>query len=309
MTARFTVLASGSTGNACLLQAGGSGLLIDCGLGPRRLAERLAACDLAWRHVHAAVLTHTHSDHWHEATLAHLARLGVPLYCHPAHDDYLGDASPAFAELLAAGRVRSYDPAADFAPAPGVTCRPLPVPHDGGPTFGFRFEAAGGLFGPAWAVGYAADLGCWDEALARALADVDLLAVEFNHDVEMQRHSGRPYPLIRRVLGDEGHLSNEQGADLVRAAVAASAHGCLRHVVPLHVSRQCNRPELARAAAEGALRGAEAVAAVHLHVADRGGPSLAIRVSGGGSRRGSRRSKPGPPRAGFWDGEGLADAG
>src|SRR5436305_12157328 len=104
MTARFTVLASGSTGNACLLQAGGSGLLIDCGLGPRRLAARLAACDLTWRHVHAPVLTHTHSDHRHEATLAHLARLGLPPYCHPAHHHYQGAASPASAEPLPAGR-------------------------------------------------------------------------------------------------------------------------------------------------------------------------------------------------------------
>src|SRR3954447_14217616 len=220
MAARFTVLASGSTGNACLLQSGEFGLLIDCGLGPRALAGRLAACGLSWRNVHAAVLTHTHSDHWREAALIRLARLGVRLFCHPEHAAHLERVCPAFPALSAGGLVMSYG-ADEFAPVPGLSCRPLPVSHDCGATFGFRFAGASGLFGHSWAVGYAADLGCWDESLARSLADVDLLAVEFNHDVEMQRRSGRPYPLVRRVLGDEGHLSNEQGAGLVRAAIAA----------------------------------------------------------------------------------------
>jgi len=38
--------------------------------------------------------------------------------------------------------------------------------------------------------------------MVEALADVDLLGVEFNHDVEMQRRSGRSPALIARVLGD-----------------------------------------------------------------------------------------------------------
>jgi phosphoribosyl 1,2-cyclic phosphodiesterase len=289
MTARFTVLASGSTGNACLLQADGSGLLIDCGIGPRRLAARMAACSLGWRHVHAVVLTHTHSDHWYEPTLGHVARLGLPVHCHPSHAAYLTQASPSFAAIDAARRVHFYDATNPFSAVPGLTCRALAVPHDGGPTFGFRFEGANGLYGPTWSVGYATDLGCWEESLARALSDVDLLALEFNHDVEMQVRSGRPYPLIRRILGDEGHLSNEQAAGLLRAVIAASGHACLRHVIPLHLSRDCNRPSIARAAALAALHDASAVG-VHLHTPDRGGPSLTIGVASTPRRAGTGRT-------------------
>ena len=308
MTARFTVLASGSTGNAYLLQAGGSGVLIDFGVGPRRLARRLAACGLSWRNIHASVLTHTHSDHWHEGALCQLAELGVSLFCHPAHRDYLTIASPTFAEMVASDKVHVYEPATDFGVVPGISCRPIAVCHDCGPTFGFRFEGQDGLYGPGWAVGFAADLGCWDDCLAQALTDVDLLAVEFNHDVEMQRRSGRPDSLISRVLSDEGHLSNEQGAGLLRAAVAASTHSCLRHVVPLHLSRQCNRPALARAAAEGAVRAAKATARVHLHANGRGGPSLLIGVTAGQRQRVARRSTSRPDDPGFWT-DDLADVG
>ena len=121
--------------------------------------------------------------------------------------------------------MRPFEPWQEFALAAGLRCRPLPVRHDGGATFGFRLEGGRDLFGQAAAVGYVADLGCWDDDLAGGLADVDLLAVEFNHDVAMEYASGRSPRLIDRVLGDEGHLSNAQGAGLVRAVLARSETG------------------------------------------------------------------------------------
>src|SRR3954468_21418882 len=189
MALRFTVLASGSGGNASLVEADGFGVLIDAGLGPRQLASRLAAAGLSWASVQAVLLTHTHSDHWKDRALAHLHRRGVPLLCHPDHHGTLLAYSPAFAGLRAAGLVRRFEPGDEFALAPNLRCRALPVRHDGGATFGFRFEEAGGLFGQPAALGYAADLGCWDDDLADALAGVDLLGVEFNHDVELERLS------------------------------------------------------------------------------------------------------------------------
>ncbi len=290
MTARFTALASGSAGNACLVQAGGVGVLLDFGLGPRTLAGRMLARGLSWRNVHAALLTHTHGDHWHEATLAHLGRLGTTLHCHASHADSLAQQSDAFNALYLTGRVRTYDAGRAVDLAPGLTALPLPVSHDGGETFGFRFEGGHGLFGPGWAVGYAADLGCWDGDLARALADVDLLALEFNHDEHLQRTSGRPQHLIRRVLGDRGHLSNRQAQDLLTQVLGESLHTCPRHVVPLHLSRDCNRPELALTAARAALTAAGRPAAVTIAPQREPGPT--ITVAGEGSAGRSRRRPP-----------------
>src|SRR4051794_21966239 len=99
MPARFTALASGSAGNACLIQAGRCGVLLDFGLGPRTLASRMASRGLGWRHVTAALLTHTHTDHWNETTLVYLKRLAVPLFCHPTHVEALNDWSDAFRAL------------------------------------------------------------------------------------------------------------------------------------------------------------------------------------------------------------------
>src|SRR5262245_27280746 len=133
MTMRFTVLASGSGGNASLLEVGDFGLLLDAGLGPRQLAARLADADLSWSAVDALILTHTHSDHWHDRTFAHLHRRNLPVWCHGGHHDFLGDYSPAFRDLHTANLIRTFDIGEDLPLASGLRCRALPIRHDGGP--------------------------------------------------------------------------------------------------------------------------------------------------------------------------------
>lgn len=276
MVARFSVLASGSSGNANLLQSGDFGLLVDAGLPPRTIASRLAAVGASWRSVRAVLLTHTHTDHWNETTFAQLRALGLPLWCHAGHFAVLSSYGSAFQELLAAGLVRTYEMDEEFEIAPGLTCRPLRVPHDSEPTFGFRFAGSPDLFGPTWSLGYLSDLGCWSEELVRGIGEVDVLALEFNHDVGLERRSRRPAHLIARVLGDFGHLSNAQAANFLRTTLEQSSPGKLRHVVQLHLSRDCNRPELAAAAADEVVADRPIPVQVHTASQYRAGPILRL---------------------------------
>ena len=247
MSLHFHVLASGSSGNACVLEASGFGVLIDFGLSPRQLAPRMKRCGLSWNRIHAVLLTHPHSDHWQAATLTQIAKLQLPIYCHADHVNELNQDSRAFQALSAAKLIRHYVPGEPLSLHAECQCLPIELAHDGAMTCGFRFD------GPSWALGYMADLGCWTPALAKRMADVDLLALEFNHDVAMQLQSGRHPTLIRRVLGDRGHLSNDQAADLLTEIVNRSEPGRVKHLVQLHLSRHCNRIELARSAALQAL--------------------------------------------------------
>src|SRR5207249_12111688 len=128
----------------------------------------------------------------------------------------------------------------------------------------------------AASVGFAADLGTWDLNLAERMANVDLLAVEFNHDVAMQYASGRSSLLIARVLSDHGHLSNAQASEFVQAVLQRSEPGRLRHLVQLHLSRDCNRPLLAREAARTVLAQMRANAALHTALQDEPLPTLAL---------------------------------
>jgi phosphoribosyl 1,2-cyclic phosphodiesterase len=226
-------------------------LLIDLGVGPRTLAERLASVGATWGDVGVDLLTHTHADHLDNATLLGLARNRVPLYCHEGHRQELLRHS-GFQALEAERLVRHYDERPFLSPN-GLRVEPVSLRHDG-PTFGFRVEATIARGRPAVGIGYVADTGSWSTLMADALAEVDILGVEFNHDVEMQRNSNRHPALIARNLGDHGHLSNSQGAEFVSAVLERSGRNGPRHLVLLHLSDQCNMPGLALATARAALR-------------------------------------------------------
>jgi ribonuclease BN (tRNA processing enzyme) len=292
MALRFCALASGSAGNSMFMTVDGFGLLIDAGLGPRQLGWRLASIGASWGDVHAVLLTHTHSDHWRERTLQQLVQRSIPLYCHAGHQAYLQAQCGVFRQMLKANLVRSYHPGREFMLDERVSCRPIRVNHDSEPTFGFRLEGASGLLGEPWAVGYLADLGCWSDEHVEAMTNVDVLALEFNHDEHMERTSNRPIELIDRVLSDCGHLSNMQAAEFVRRLLVQADPGPT-HLIQLHLSRECNRPTLAQSAARAVL--AKANRDINLHTAsqDQAGPVLTIDPI---QRRVIRRTN-GPARA------------
>jgi phosphoribosyl 1,2-cyclic phosphodiesterase len=276
MPVHFVVLASGSSGNATMLRVGGLGVLIDAGLGPRVLAQRLSAVGASWRDIDLVLLTHTHGDHWKEKTLDQILRRDLPIYCHSYHQEYLACSSITFAKIKSKGLVRAYQADQEIPLNSRFCFRPLSLRHDDRATFGFRFDVSGGPDHAPRAVGYLADLGCWDSDLALALREIDLLALEFNHDVEMEEASGRSTQLIERVLGDDGHLSNTQAAEFLSCVLRHSTPGRLRHLVQLHLSRQCNRQSLAVQAAREVRKKHDARFEIHTALQNQACPSLTL---------------------------------
>ncbi len=252
MTVRFTVLGSGSSGNASVLECDGFGLMIDCGLGPRVLANRLSLVGLSWKNISAVILTHTHGDHWHALTLAHLRRLNVPLIAHPRHHDALSGCAE-HDPLRKAGLTRDYHDLIEMDISPRLTCLPVQVPHDADPTFAFRFDVKNDDPSTAVSIGYASDVGHAPAKLAEAFTGLHVLALEYNHDVQLQKSSGRHPILVNRVLGNDGHLSNDQAAEFTEQIARSSRTNGLLHLIQLHLSKDCNRPELAHQAARVAL--------------------------------------------------------
>lgn len=238
--ASLIVLSSSSGGNCSALILGGASpriILIDLGLSPRRTGALLAAAGLDQLPVAAVIITHLDTDHLSPSWSA-LKRgstplpSDVPLYIHKRH---IGRAQR---EGTLFGRTYAYDDG--FEPAPGVTVRSHLVAHDSLGCASLRVEVGDRR------LGWATDVGCPTESLARHLAGVDVLAIESNYCPVMEHESERPEFLKRRVMGGAGHLSNQQCGDLARRVAPRS------HVVLLHLSRQCNTPELAAAEHAGA---------------------------------------------------------
>jgi phosphoribosyl 1,2-cyclic phosphodiesterase len=261
MPVQFAVLASGSRGNSTLVCGQCAGVLIDVGIGPKAIGERLESVGASWSRIAAVVLTHTHADHVDTAAFAELARRGVALHCHEGHRQALA-ADAGFEKLEKARLIRTYDDR-PFMTSTGLRLEPIELRHDGGPTYGFRIEASAGRRQRPVCFGYLADTGSWSQQMAETLANVDVLGIEFNHDVALQKSSRRPEYLIARNLSDDGHLSNWQAAELVQAVLERSSDGALRHVVLLHLSEQCNQPELAIQVAGDVIEAAGSRAQVH----------------------------------------------
>ncbi|MDX2035114.1 MAG: MBL fold metallo-hydrolase [Isosphaeraceae bacterium] len=275
MALRFAVLSSGSSGNSALIRAvDGAGLLLDIGLGLKDLTRRMESLATRWSQIGAVVITHTHGDHVNPAVLARLLRDRIPLHCHEGQLPALRRFD-VFPRLEAAGLVHPHDES-PFLTQCGLQVEPIELSHDAGPTFGFRIEGRGSRRERPVAIGYVADTGIWHDRISEALLEVDLLGVEFNHDVELQRRSGRPYSHIARNLGRYGHLSNEQGADLVQEVLTRSGSAAPRQVVLLHLSLDCNAPELALEAARRAARAAGRRPTIHLASRFEPSPDLLV---------------------------------
>lgn len=226
---RFRSLASGSSGNATLIE-GSDGLhrtrvLVDCGLGLRQLIARLAVEGLGPADLDGIFITHEHGDHIGCAPML-VARYGVPLWTSAGTAQYAAFAGLESAlNLVRDGQV--------FAIG-GLQLHPFTVPHDAREPLQLRCTDGDRVLGLMTDIGHVTG-----HALA-ALAGCHALVLESNHDVELLAQSRYPDFLKRRVGGQHGHLSNVQAA----AALGALHHDRLNTVVAAHLSERNNRPEL-----------------------------------------------------------------
>ena len=251
MPIRFATLASGSKGNCSLVEHAGRFLMIDIGLAPNSLLGRLRKIGVDISAVSEVVLTHTHGDHINDRSLEILAAQGIPLRCHASHASALA-AKSGFAELASRSLVLPYDET-PFPTFTGLHVHPLRVRHGAGRTYGFRITCHDRSREMRTDLGYVADLGCWNDRTAAHFRNCAILAVEFNHDVRMTIESRRHFMVKQRNLSNDGHLSNVQARDLVRAIVSKSDQARPEHLVLLHISEDCNTHEIAIDAARDAL--------------------------------------------------------
>ena len=232
---RSWVLGTGSRGNAVLLEADGAYVLVDAGFPVRDLVRRLRRIGVAPTSIEAVVITHEHTDHSRGAATGARA-FGWPLY---ASARTVG----ADQALRAAGTMR-----VDGSATIGLSTMDLttvPVPHDAAQPI--AVVATAHRTGARTGVAY--DLGHVTPAIRSALANLDVLILEANHDEDMLRAGPYPPTVVDRIAGRHGHLSNRAAAELA----CAIAHRGLRRLVVAHLSANCNDPCLATRVVASAL--------------------------------------------------------
>ena len=233
---RFCTLASGSKANATLVEVGATRLLVDCGLGPRILAARLAEAGVAPASIDAVIVTHEHIDHVKGLAQA-VAKWHWPV---------VGTAGTlAGTRDVPAGRQVPLD----YGQAWSIGhCQVelVAVPHDATQPAAIVVTS----LRTGARLGLATDLGHVPEPLCAAFERLDYLIFESNHCETMLRNGPYPPFLQARISSENGHLSNRQAGALLQRV----AHKGLRQVLLAHLSQQNNEPAVALEAATIALK-------------------------------------------------------
>jgi phosphoribosyl 1,2-cyclic phosphodiesterase len=234
--ARFTILGSGSNGNCAYLETESARLLIDAGFSARQIRQRLAGIGRCIEALTGILITHEHGDH--VQGLAVLAeKLDVPIYC----NRLTREAIEGFLGFRVKASIFQTGATFDIGE---VTVESFSVPHDAYDPVGFLFRT------PSGNVGFLTDLGHATKLVLERVRPAHVLVLEANHDMKLlQEDTRRPWSTKQRILSRHGHLSNSAAAEV--AVELASSH--LRRIYLGHLSRDCNRPELALRTVSGRL--------------------------------------------------------
>ena len=230
---RILPIASGSSGNCMLLELDGTRILIDLGVSASMLRAALTGNGYTFESIDAVLITHTHSDHVKGLEVC-LKRIAAPIFMSGTSKDTL---------MLERAKGLLYSVKTEILPGVWVTA--IRTSHDCPGSAGYKIETENSSFG------YLTDLGCIPESTMETLSGTGCIVIEANHDEEMLRTGRYPVYLKKRILSDDGHLSNETSS----GAIARFAEGGTKTFFLAHLSRENNRPELALASALKATAG------------------------------------------------------
>lgn len=228
---RLCSIASGSSGNCVYVGSGATHLLVDIGVSGKRTESGLSDLGITAGDLDGILITHEHADHI--SGLGVIARkYGVPIYATPGTIKAIrecrnvGDIDDAlFHEVREDVKLVIKD----------LTINPMRISHDAAQPVAYRIAYGNKK------VGICTDLGVYNDYTVECLKGMDALLLEANHDVNMLQVGSYPYYLKQRILGDKGHLSNENSGRLLSRIL----HDKLQTIVLGHLSHENNLPELA----------------------------------------------------------------
>lgn len=228
---RFCSIASGSSGNCIYVGTEQTHILVDVGISGKRIEEGLKEINLSSKDIDGILITHEHSDHMKSVGV--LARkYKIPVYT-------TGGTADAICRMSSVGKLpegifHEIKADEDFT-IKDLTIHPFSIPHDAAQPVGYRMECGGK------SVGIATDLGKYNDYIVDNLQNLDVLLLEANHDIRMLQVGSYPYYLKQRILGDRGHLSNENAGRLLCRLL----HDDMKAIFLGHLSQENNYEALA----------------------------------------------------------------
>lgn len=228
---RLVSIASGSSGNCIYVGSDNTHILVDAGISNKRIEQGLSEIGIKGSELSGVVITHEHSDH--VKGLGVLARKSqVPIYATEAtleKIDEMKSLGDYPRELFHPIR-----PDVEFLVG-DLEIQPFSIDHDAADPVAYRVK------NDRKAVAVATDMGHFDQYIIDHLQGLDALLLESNHDVNMLQTGPYPYYLKQRILGEHGHLSNENAGRLLSCCL----HDHIKQILLGHLSQENNYAALA----------------------------------------------------------------
>lgn len=222
-------LRSGSSGNAIFVGNGTTRLLIDAGVCCRTIEQSLQQIGEVAADLDGILVTHEHTDHIAGVGVM-MRRYKIPLYVNlatwQAMRPAIGPVDESLVRLIETGRAAVVG---DFSLSSFAT------PHDAVESVGYRIATSRG------SVAVFTDVGQLQDNLLQAVAGCEVIFVEANYDHAMLMAGTYPAMLKQRIVGEYGHLSND---DCATAVCHLLEKGTTRFILS-HISKDNNYPELA----------------------------------------------------------------
>jgi len=247
---KLTVLGSGSTGNAVLIVAGNTRVLVDAGLSAKEIARRLALVGEDVLSLDGVLVTHEHGDH--SGGLRVLLRsVDCPVYISAMTlDAYVSERfnvsneEPRRRAAALRDRIEQIESSKDFRIGE-IDFHPFTIPHDAVDNFGFTATHEGVKIATLMDFGHITTL------VSERLRGCAAIVMESNHSRDMLKAcDSYPWDLKQRILSRLGHLSNEDVAEWLKDGF----DGVAKYIVLAHLSQRANNPYLAKISAEVALQ-------------------------------------------------------
>ncbi|MDT2756038.1 MBL fold metallo-hydrolase [Enterococcus asini] len=233
-----SILASGSSGNTLYIESDKKRILVDAGLSGKKVTSLLAEVNRKPEDLDAILVTHEHRDHIHGVGV--LARkYHLDIYANEktwqAMDSMIGNVPVEQKQIFEMGKVLTFG---------DMDIESFGVSHDAAAPQFYRFHKEGKSFVMLTDTGYCSD------HVRGIIRDADAYLVESNHDLEMLRMGPYPWSLKQRILGDRGHLSNEDGALVITDVIGKNT----KRIYLGHLSKENNMKELAHLTMENTLK-------------------------------------------------------
>ncbi len=224
---KFCNLFSGSTGNCTYISTENTKILVDAGVSCAKISRALAELNTNLDEIDAILITHEHSDHT-KGLETITKKFHVPVYT--AEKTWKSMESlkiPETCKLL-------FTPNTEFELG-DFKIYPFSIPHDAADPCGFN------LLSENKKITLATDIGHLTKEIVSHMENSDILLIESNYDTETLKCGSYPYFLKERILGEYGHLSNENASK----AISYLCKNGVNNIILGHLSKENNFPELA----------------------------------------------------------------